>query len=232
MRERHEATTVAEAIETRQSVRRFLSRPVDESIVREILRVSANAPSGSNLQPWNVHALANDPLLRLGRDIQAAYLADEPGHRRDYKYYTDELFEPYLSRRRACGWGLYGTLGIARAEKERMKAQRATNYNFFGAPVGLVCTIDKRLEVGSWLDLGGFIQTVLLTARGHGLHTCAQAAIAEYPTIVRAHLPVPADHSVVCGIALGYADFDARVNRFRTERCTVDDFTNFHGFGD
>ena len=222
--------SVAEAIETRQSVRWFQKRPVDAAIVRDILRVASNAPSGSNLQPWNVHALTNEPLKRLGDAIQTAYLAEETGHRRDYKYYTDPLFEPYQARRRACGWGLYGTLGIGRDEKQRMKAQRSTNYNFFGAPVGLVCTIDSRLEIGSWLDLGGFIQSVLLAARGHGLHTCAQAAIAEYPKIVRAHLPVPEHHSVVCGIAMGYADFDARVNQFRTERCSVDEFTQFYGF--
>jgi nitroreductase len=224
------AITISEAIATRQSIRKFQSRPVSLKQVSEILRIASNTPSGSNLQPWSVFALAGQSLKRLGDDIQRAYLNDETGHQRDYKYYAEELIDPYLGRKRACGWGLYGTLGIARHEKERMKAQRSTNYNFFGAPVGLVCTIDSRLEIGSWMDFGGFVQTVMLAAREFGLHTCAQASIAEYPKIVRAHLPIDEKQLVLCGIAMGYADLSAPVNQFRTERAAVDQFATFSGF--
>jgi nitroreductase len=224
------ATSVSQAIESRQSIRKYQDRPVPLATVKEILRLGSNAPSGSNLQPWTVFAVSGQPLQALGAAIQGAYLADEPGHVRDYKYYTDELFDPFLSRRRACGWGLYNTLGIERGEKTRMKQQRATNYNFFGAPVGLVCTIDSRLETGSWMDFGGFVQTVMLAAREFGLHSCAQASIAEYPKIVRQHLPVDPNHAVACGIALGYADTGALVNQFRTERCQLDEFATFFGF--
>jgi nitroreductase len=222
--------SVIDAIMSRQSIRKFLDKPVDAQQISEILSIASYTGSGSNLQPWTVFALAGEPLEKLGAAIQQAYLADEEGHQRDYKYYAKEIIEPYLSRKRACGWGLYGTLGIARHEKERMKAQRSTNYNFFGAPVGLVCTIDSRLEVGSWLDFGAFVQTVMLTARAFGLHTCAQASIAEYPKIVRAHLPVDEQHLVLVGIAIGYADMDARVNQFRTERAKTEDFVTFMGF--
>lgn len=225
-----EAKSVATAMRTRQSIRAFLDRPVSFEMLREILDVASFTPSGSNLQPWNTYVLTGAPLEELGTAIRAAYLADEPGHKRDYKYYTDELSEPFLSRRRACGWGLYGTLGIGKGDKTRMKEQRSTNYNFFGAPAGLVCTIDAGLEVGSWMDYGGFLQSVMLIARSYGLHTCAQASIAEYPKVVRQHLPVPDSHSVVCGMAIGYADFDARVNQFRTDRCKVDEFATFLGF--
>jgi nitroreductase len=223
------AGSVAEAIRSRQSARAFLNTPVPLPVIREILSIASNAPSGSNLQPWNVLVLTGEPLQTLGNAIRAAYLADEPGHERDYKYYTDALFDPYLARRRACGWGLYGTLGIQRGEKERMKEQRSKNYDFFGAPLGMVFTIDARLEVGSWMDYGGFLQSIMIAARGFGLHTCAQASIAEYPKIIRAHLPVSEDHKVVCGMAVGYADFNARVNQFRTERCSVDEFATFYG---
>jgi nitroreductase len=223
-------TTITDAILTRQSVRKFQDRPVTLEQVSEILRIASYAPSGSNLQPWSVFALTGKPLKRLGDDIQRAYLSDETGHQRDYKYYPAELVDPYLGRRRACGWGLYGTLGIARHEKERMKAQRSTNYNFFGAPVGLVCTIDSRLEIGSWMDFGGFVQTVMLAARELGLHTCAQASIAEYPKIVRAHLPIDEKQLVLCAIAIGYADLSAPVNQFRTERSAVEQFVTFSGF--
>jgi nitroreductase len=224
------STTITDAIITRQSIRKFQDRPVTLKQVSEILRIASYTPSGSNLQPWSVFALTGQPLKKLGEDIQRAYLNDETGHQRDYKYYPEELVDPYLGRRRACGWGLYGTLGIARHEKERMKTQRSTNYNFFGAPVGLVCTIDSRLEIGSWMDFGGFVQTVMLAAREFGLHTCAQASIAEYPKIVRAHLPIDEKELVLCGIAIGYADTTAPVNQFRTERVPVDQFATFLGF--
>ena len=221
------ATDIAGALRSRQSVRAFTPAPVPVAVLREVLELAAFAPSGSNLQPWNVFVLTGGSLKALGDAIRAAYLADEPGHVRDYNYYPGEVPEPFQSRRRACGWGLYGTLGIARGEKARMKAQRATNYDFFGAPVGLVCTIHPGLETGSWMDYGGFLQSLMLAARGRGLHSCAQASIAEYPDIVRRLLPVPAGHKVVCGMALGHADLAAPVNGFRTERAGVDDFATF-----
>lgn len=221
------ARDVAEAIRSRQSVRCFRPDPVPRGMLHDILETASYAPSGSNLQPWNVFVLTGESLATLGRAIRGAYLADEPGHARDYNYYPGEVPEPFLSRRRACGWGLYGTLGITRGEKDRMKAQRATNYDFFGAPVGMVFTIHPSLETGSWMDYGGFLQSIMVAARAHGLHSCAQASIAEYPAIVRSHLPVPEGHKVVCGMALGYADREARVNAFRTERAPVEEFAVF-----
>ncbi|MBV8601965.1 MAG: nitroreductase [Candidatus Eremiobacteraeota bacterium] len=219
--------TVAEALETRRSTRAFLSTPVSRETIVEILRLASRAPSGSNIQPWRVHVVTGEPLRRLGDAMQRAYLADEPGHAREYDYYTDPLFEPYLGRRRACGWGLYGLLGIARGEKDRMKAQRAKNYNFFGAPVGMVFSIDKRLEIGSWMDYGMFLQSIMLAARGFGLHTCPQASIAEFPRIVRSHLAIGDDFTVVCGMALGYRDPQAEVNGFQPERLEVEEFATF-----
>ena len=125
------ATSVAEAIRSRHSVRHFLPTPVAPATVREILEIASHTPSGSNLQPWTVFVLTGRTLASLGSDMRAAYLADEPGHVRDYKYYPAELPEPFLSRRRACGWSLYNTLGIVKGDKPRMKAQRSTNYDFF-----------------------------------------------------------------------------------------------------
>jgi nitroreductase len=218
---------VTDAIRSRQSVRAFLPKPVPLDVVRAMLETASYAPSGSNLQPWNVFVLTGGTLKALGEAIRGAYLADEPGHVRDYNYYPGEVPEPFQSRRRACGWGLYGTLGIARGEKDRMKAQRSNNYDFFGAPLAMVFTIHSGLETGSWMDYGGFLQSLMIAARAHGLHSCAQASIAEYPAIVRAHLPVPATHKVVCGMALGYAALDAPINGFRTERASVNEFATF-----
>ena len=142
----------------------------------------------------------------------------------------DELCEPYLSRKRAVGWGLYGLLGIGKGDHAQMKAQRAQNYLFFGAPVGMFFTLDARLEIGSWLDYGMFIQSIMTSARGHGLHTCPQAAFADYHRIIRAHLGLPEDHTVICGLSIGYEDTEAVVNRLRTDRVPVSTFARLIGY--
>jgi nitroreductase len=223
------ASDIADAIRSRRSVRQYHETPIAPETIRHVLALAANAPSGSNLQPWNVFVFTGSPLAALGTAIKTAFLTGEPGHGREYKYYTDPVAEPYRSRQRACGWGLYGSVGIAKGDREGSRAQRAKNYDFFGAPVGLVFTIDRSLEIGSWMDLGAFLQSIMLAARGFGLDTCAQASIGEYHKIVRAHAPVSDQHIVVCGMAMGYADPGAPVNQFRTEREPVDAFATFLG---
>jgi nitroreductase len=221
------ALDVFDAARTRRSIRAYKADPVPRETVRAILSVARHAPSGSNIQPWRVHVLTGRALKRAGEAIRRAFIDDEPGHRRDYNYYTDPIYEPYLARRRQCGWGLYGTLGIGRGDREKSKAYRATNYTFFGVPVGLVFTIDRRLEIGSWLDYGMFLQTIMLAARARGLHTCAEAAIASYPDIVRRELDVSRDWTVICGMAMGYADADAPVNGFQPPRIALEHYATF-----
>lgn len=221
------AADVFDAARTRRSVRAYKADPVPRETLREIVGVARHAPSGSNIQPWQVHVLTGTALQRLGHAIQHAFLTDEPGHRRDYDYYTDPVYEPYLTRRRQCGWGLYGTLGIGRGDHDKSKAYRARNYVFFGAPAGLVFTIDRGLEKGSWLDYGMFLQTIMLAARARGLHTCPQAAIASYPDIVRRELRLGHEWVVVCGMAMGYADPDAVVNTFQPPRVALEDYATF-----
>ncbi len=222
-----EAPDVFAAARTRRSVRAYKHDPVPREVLREIVELGGQAPSGSNIQPWRVHVLTGATLKRLGDAIQHAFLTDEPGHVRDYDYYTDPIEEPYLERRRQCGWGLYGTLGIGRGDREKSKAYRARNYNFFGAPAGLVFTIDRKLERGSWLDYGMFLQTIMLAARARGLHTCAEAAIASFPDVVRRELAISRDWIVICGMAMGYADQDAVVNTFRPSRIALEDYASF-----
>lgn len=221
------APDVFEAARTRRSIRAYKPDPVPPDVVRDIVALGRHAPSGSNIQPWQVHVLTGKTLERVGKAIQRAFLEDEPGHQRDYNYYTEPIYEPYLERRRQCGWGLYGTLGIARGDRAKSKAYRATNYNFFGAPVGLVFTIDRKLEKGSWLDYGMFLQTIMLAARARGLHTCPEAAIASYPDIVRRQLDITVDRVVICGMAMGHADPNAIVNTFQPPRIGVADYTVF-----
>ena len=221
------APDVFEAARTRRSIRAYKPDRVPPEVLREIVAVARHAPSGSNIQPWRVHVLTGGALERVGGAIRDAFLSDEPGHVRDYEYYTDPVFEPYLARRRQCGWGLYGTLDIGRGDYEKSKAYRARNYEFFGAPAGLVFTIDRKLEKGSWLDYGMFLQTIMLAARARGLHTCPEASIASYPNVVRRELGLTTDWVVVCGMAMGYADPDAIINTYQPARIDVDDYATF-----
>ena len=222
------AATVPDAVRTRRSIRAFLPKPVPDDALRAILADAAWAPSGSNIQPWQVHVLRGEPLAQLKARLTRAFL-DGEAHRRDYNYYTDVIVEPYLARRRECGWGLYGTLGIGKGERDKTRTQQAKNWQFFGAPVGLVFTIDRALEKGSWLDYGMFLQTIMLGARARGLHTCAQASIAQYPDLVRQELGLPGEVIVICGMALGYADPDDIVNIFQPPRIALEDYARFHG---
>jgi nitroreductase len=220
------------AITTRRSVRRFLPTPVPRAEVEAILDIAARAPSGTNMQPWQAHALAGAAKDRLCAAVLAVFDAGEPGHRQEVQYYPDEFFEPYLSRRRKVGWDLYGRLGIARGEAPKMKAQHRRNFLFFDAPVGLVFTIHRRLATGSWLDYGMFLENVMTAARGRGLDTCAQAAWTHYHQAIRPVLGLSDEQVVVCGMALGHADPDAPENAMVTERAPARDFTRFDGFPD
>jgi len=224
------ATTADEAIASRRSVRAFLPTPVPRAVIERILEVSARAPSGTNMQPWKVYVTAGDAKEKLTQAILDTYAKGGPGHKRTWKYYPDEFFDPYLTRRRTVGWGLYNLLGIAKGDAEKMKAQRGENYKFFGAPVGMIFTIDNRLEIGSWLDYGMFIENIMVSARGHGLHTCPQAAFADYHVIIRDHLGIPEHETVICGLSVGYEDTDAPANKLRTDRAPLSDFARFIGY--
>ena len=230
----HQAATAAvaavdEAITSRRSIRRFLPTPVPRPVIEDILRVAAQAPSGSNVQPWQVYVLTGQRLARLCDQLMAAH--DDPAvraqHQAEYAYYPTDWFEPYLGRRRATGWGLYNLLGIAKADRARMHAQHGRNFRFFDAPVGLFFTIDRRLQQGSWLDYGMFLQNIMVAARARGLDTCPQAAFIEWHRIVLPHVGAPDHEALVCGMALGHADPQAPENRLRTERAPVAEFTRF-----
>lgn len=211
------AQAVADAIASRRSVRAFLPTPVDPQVLDRILELSARAPSGSNIQPWHVFVLTGAPLKALGAELVAleqAGGAREP----EYQYYPRQWREPYLARRRKTGWGLYAALGIGRGENERMAAQHARNLVFFDAPVGLIFTIDRDMELGSWLDYGMFLENIMVAARGFGLDTCPQAAFVPHAGLIRTRLAIPATQMLVCGMSLGYADPDAPENAFTTER--------------
>ena len=224
------ANQTESAILSRRAIRGFLPTPIDRETVEHLLNVAARAPSGTNMQPWRAIALAGTPLNDFREALAAEFLAGKATTARDYRYYPDPFFEPYQSRRRKIGWDLYAHLGIARGETDKMKAQAAHNLRFFGAPVGLVCVIDRKLEIGSWIDYGMFLQNIAIAARARRLDTCHMAIFAQFGENIRRLLNLPESDVVVCGVALGHEDPNAPANRLRTERVPATGFTDFQGF--
>jgi len=222
------AATPAEAILTRRSVRAFLRDSVPRKTVEEIIGIAARAPSGTNIQPWRVHVVMGPTKAALEEALCAAFDDPEQKPDREYEYYPTEWYEPYLSRRRQIGWALYGLLGIGRRDHEAMHRQHRRNYLFFDAPVGLFFTMDRRLQNGSWLDTGMFIENIMIAARGFGLHTCAQGAFTSYHKIVRAHLGLPDGEILICGMALGYEDRSKIENSLQSPREPLESFVTFH----
>ncbi|WP_314435187.1 nitroreductase [Massilia timonae] len=208
------------AITSRRSIRAFLDKPVAREDIARILDVAARAPSGTNTQPWKVHVLTGAARARLSSAILAAYANPEQAaqHQEEYPYYPREWVSPYIDRRRKVGWDLYGLLGLTRDDKAGMAAQHGRNFTFFDAPVGMIFTIDRIMEQGSWLDYGMFLQNIMVAARARGLDTCPQAAFTQYHRIIAAELGLPANEMVVCGMALGWADPARIENTLETER--------------
>lgn len=222
--------TVDEAITSRRSIRAFLPTTVSREDIEAILRVAARAPSGTNTQPWKVHVLTGGSRQRLVEQIIAAHNDPEVArtHTEEYNYYPTEWRSPYIDRRRKVGWDLYTLLGLGRENKAGMHAQHGRNYQFFDAPVGLIFTIDRVMQQGSWLDYGMFLQNIMVAARGRGLDTCPQAAFTQYHRIIREHLKLRDEEMVVCGMALGFADMSKVENSLQTERAVLEEFARFY----
>jgi nitroreductase len=225
------AAVVDDAINTRQSVRAFLPTPVERVTVEELLELAARSASGSNIQPWRVRVIAGDVREQMVKAIFDAVERDgfKP-YQREWNYYPVNWREPFLGRRRKIGWDMYSLLGVAKGDFEGTQRARMRNYEFFGAPVGMIFTLDEDLEIGSWLDLGIYLGTLMIAARGHGLHTCPQAAFADFHKVIRPILDIPEKEIIVCGMALGQIDPDAPVNKLATARAPLADFASFEGF--
>lgn len=221
------------AITSRMSTRAFTQQAVPHDILKDILRVASRAPSGTNTQPWNVYVLQGNSRQTLVDKVCAAHdavrlnpaLAAE--YTEAYDYYPEKWVSPYIDRRRENGWGLYGLLGIGKADKDKMHLQHQRNFRFFDAPVGLMFTIDRVMGRGSLLDYGMFVQSLMISARARGLHTCPQAAWNGFASIILPHIGAGAQEMLVCGMALGYADPNEVVNTFVTPRIAVDEFTHW-----
>ena len=227
------ASAVDHAINSRQSMREFLPKPVPREVILHLLDVASRAPSGTNTQPWKTYVLQGASRNALVAKVCAAHdaLRANPAlaaeYREEYDYYPEKWVAPYIDRRRENGWSLYGLLGITKGDKDKMHAQHQRNYEFFDAPVGLMFTLDRVMGRGSLMDYGMFLQNIMVGARGHGLHTCPQAAWNGFANIILPHVGAGETEMLVCGMSLGYADETALVNTFRTPRVPASEFTTW-----
>jgi len=221
---------VSEALDTRMSCRAFLPDPVPEATVRRILTAASRAPSGGNLQPWYVDVLTGGPLAALVARVREQVAAHPLGHTSEYPVYPSPLGEPYRTRRHQNGEDLYATLGIPRTDRPARLRQYARNYEAFGAPVLLFISIDRYMGAAQWSDMGMFMQSVMLLAREHGLHTCPQESWSGWHREVAEVIELPAARMLFSGIAMGHRDESAPINRLRTDRAPLAEFATFRGF--
>jgi nitroreductase len=228
-----DSASVDAAMLSRFSNRAFLPKPVERELLQNLLQVASRAPSGTNTQPWKVYVLQGAKKDALVDKVVAAHnaIAADPAMAQEYKeeydYYPEKWVSPYIDRRRECGFGLYGVLGLGKGDKAGMHAQHQQNFRFFGAPVGLMFTMDKVMGRGSLVDYGMFLQNIMLAARARGLHTCPQAAWNGFSKIILPHIGAADNELLICGMSLGYADESALVNTFATTRVDAQDFTTW-----
>ncbi len=221
---------VSEALASRISARAFLDKPVEKEKIVAILEGAARAPSGGNLQPWHVWVIAGEEMKRFKALIVEKMKTTPAGEETEYQIYPPNLKDPYRSRRYKCGEDLYATINIGRDNKPGRLMQLAKNYQFFGAPVGLFFAIDRDMQEGQWADLGMYMQSIMLLAREHGLHTCAQEAWARWHSTIGAFVQMPPELMLFSGMALGYLDEAHPINTLRTDRAPLTEYASLRGF--
>lgn len=218
---------VLDAIRNRRSTRAFLPTPLGQAELHDILDAARWAPSGGNCQPWHLYALSGDSMARFRRELVAASVDAPMGEAPEFPMYPPEIKEPYRSRRFECGEALYRSLGIPREDKRSRLKHLVRNSDFFGAPAALFFAIDRQMDRGQWAHLGMLMQTIALVAEARGLASCMQESWMTRHTFVRGFFGIPDELQFYCGMAIGHADESAAVNRWRTERATVDEFATF-----
>jgi len=220
---------VQDAIATRRSVRDFLDTPVPGDVIRRVLAQALRAPSGGNLQPWHLHVVGGGRLAELKAIMRARVQEAPGGEGSEYDIYPRELVAPYRDRRFAVGEAMYARLGIPREDKAARREWFARNYQFFGAPLALFCTVDRRMGPPQWSDLGMFLQNVMLLLRAEGLDSCPQECWAIYPKTIGSFLALPAERMLFTGMSIGYADPDHALEGFMTERAPLSEVAEFIG---
>ncbi len=219
-------TTVSEAVANRRSIRAFLPDPVPAEVLDRVLAKAVRSPSGGNVQPWRIFVLQGEAMDRFKAHMETA-LASGASEDLDYTIYPAKLKEPYRSSRFKCGEDMYALLGIAREDKPARLQWLLNNYRFFGAPAGLFCFLDRMMGPPQWSDLGMFLQTVMLLLQEEGIDSCAQESWSRYPKTVADYVGADPDLMLFCGMAIGYRDPDAPVNRLVTDREPADTWLTY-----
>ena len=216
--------TLTEIIKNRKSVRAYLDKPVSNDLIRELLIKASQSPSGGNLQPWKIYIIneqSMEDFLKFQKNWKGK---EEP----PYPIYPEKLKEPYRTSRNQMGEDMYSLIGIERDDKLGRMNQMLKNFDFFGAPAGLFCFVDKQMGLPQWSDLGMFLQTFMLLAVDSDLDTCARESWSLKQNCVRTYLDVSEDNILFCGMAIGYADKKNKINELSTSRRSIDEWATFH----
>lgn len=220
---------VTEAVDSRRSVRAFLDTPVSGEVLREVVERAGRSASGGNLQPWRLYVIGGETMADLKARMQTRLATGPTSDPTEYEIYPPDLWDPYRTERYVVGEEMYALLGTPRTDKPGRLRQFARNFQSFGAPAALFCYVDKRMGRPQWSDLGMYLQTLMLLLRERGLDSCAQECWSVYPKTIGEFLQPPEELMLFCGMAIGYADPDAPVNRLRTRRLPLDQFATFRG---
>ncbi|MDB6143859.1 MAG: P-Nitrobenzoate reductase [Pseudomonas sp.] len=225
-----EVSEVERIMMSRFANRFYLNREVNLDVITGILEAARYAGTGANVQPWRVYVTAGAAKTALTDALSCAHKTAPGEHRSEYNYLPDPLPEPFASRRREFGSVFYGSLGIAHDDLTARAEQTVRNCRFFDAPIGLIFTIDRRLEKGSWLDLGMFVQNIMLAAKARGLDTCTQEFLSRYHAVIRSQLPLASEELVVCSMAMGFGDPEWAQRRPKMPKAALSEFASLHGF--
>ena len=217
---------VSEAVANRRSIRSFSSQPVDDNVIKRVLDKASRSPSGGNVQPWRFYVLNNDAMERFKQTAEAALTSGKPQNI-EYSIYPPKLQEPYRSSRFKCGEDMYKLLEIEREDKPARLNWLSNNYRFFGAPAGLFCFIDRGMGAPQWSDLGMILQTIMLLFQEEGIDTCAQEAWSQMASTVHEFVEPPENLMLFCGMAIGYEDKSAPINRLTSSRRPIDEWAQF-----
>ena len=215
--------TLTEIINSRKSIRAYLDKSVDNELIKEMLKKASKAPSGGNLQPWKIYIINSNSMNKF-LNFQKNWRGNEEI---PYPIYPEKLKEPYRTSRYEVGEKMYSLLGISREDKIGRANQMLKNFEFFGAPAGLFCFVDKQMGLPQWSDLGMFLQTFMLLAGDQDLDTCAQESWSLKQNCVKTFLKVPEEYLLFCGMAIGYANKDSKINELQTSRRPIDDWATF-----
>lgn len=221
---------VSDAVQTRRSIRAFTDRAVDRATIARILDRAQRSPSGGNTQPWHGIVLTGEPLERLFDRVASEFPRGKAAHAPEYHIYPPDLDGAYEQRRFGVGEDLYGALGIAREEKGKRLMWFAQNFRAFGAPVLMLVHTPRYMGPPQWSDIGMWLMTVMLLCREEGLDTCPQEAWAVYSPQIREVVAIPDDHTLFCGLAIGYRDPQAPVNNFPVQRAPLEEAVRWEGW--